>query len=84
MRREEKLSGRLSMESSHVVWSELRPLLPLSLRSATFNGVWVCGIQEAGAGPESPQAAPGKLGVLGHHGEAVAQDRLKVFLTGPW
>lgn len=34
---------------------------PLSSRSDAVLGVWVRGIQEARAGPESAQAAPGKV-----------------------
>lgn len=41
-------------------------MLPTSLssRSDAVHGVWVCGVQEARAGPESPQAAPGKVRIL--------------------
>lgn len=35
--------------------------LPLSSRGDAVLGVWVRGVQEARAGPESAQAAPGKV-----------------------
>lgn len=58
--------------------------IPLSLRSATVDGVRVCGIQEARTGPESTQAAPGKMGAPGHHDETRAQERLRASLTPLW
>lgn len=81
VRKGEALSLGPSMESLQVILCRAPPTpppsVPLSLRSAAVNGIWVCGIQEARASPESPQAAPGKPGVLDHHGETMAQERLR-------
>lgn len=46
-------------------------ILPLLfLRSADLHGVWICGVQEARARPESPQTAAGKRGFTAEvHGD---------------
>lgn len=45
--------------------------LPLSFRSHAVHGIWIRGIQEARAGPEGSQAAPGKVGFQLRYPEAL-------------